>query len=635
MKKTICLAIALIFVAALFAGCNVAHIHQYSKQWSISATEHWHQAACEHSDLVRDKAEHTFVDGKCSVCGYVQGTHVHTFSELWSQSATEHWHQATCDHSELVSNRGTHRFDGNRCVVCGYVISEPEPSPEPTPTEYEFGDAQSYQNDAFYKDYPAEEKELYYTLWKETTTVKVEIDISAHELQKLNEAYVYYKNHNGSTLLADVYRKCNLTIYVNGRSYYYEEVGIRMRGNTSRAEFVNNNGEIYNLVHFRFNLSETFDGEDYEGDAWANELYHDWGDTDEGKAARKLRKDRTFATMEKFFYKWNKNYDQTYIREIYTNRMFQAYGILAPHITLSQFCVKQGGAMQSIGVGGLYELIDKQFIKRNFDKAHKGGDLYKCTYSAKGPADFTNVNSRTCGIESATEPFSYDLKTNDDPTEPEWSNHSYLYEFADMLAADKNSPNFKTNLESMVDMDYFARFEAVNYLAGNPDCIRNHANNFYIYFTPKDDNGNFKAYLIPYDYDRCLGITRDWNPWNGMTENSPYTTRGTDMNCVNPLYTKTILDGGIDAYRNKYTAALKNVLDGEWFTTANFTAMYNAYSANYSSLARPSFDIANVSMDQFRFSLDGSQNVGDTRQNIALNLYMQLKRQTALNGLDK
>ncbi|MBQ8587736.1 MAG: InlB B-repeat-containing protein [Oscillospiraceae bacterium] len=45
--------------------------HTYSTEWSYDATYHWHGATCEHTDLVSDRAEHSFgSDKSCTVCGY-------------------------------------------------------------------------------------------------------------------------------------------------------------------------------------------------------------------------------------------------------------------------------------------------------------------------------------------------------------------------------------------------------------------------------------------------------------------------------------------------------------------------------------------------------------------------------------
>ena len=528
-------------------------------------------------------------------------------------------------------------------AACATLPNGPENPENPEngnlETEYEFGDDVSKDNDEFYSDFSAEEKDLYYTLWSENTTVSIKIDIEPTELAKISEAYEDYKN--GNSAKADIYRKCNLTITVNGQDYYYEEAGIRMRGNTSRTDFANGNGEIYNYVHFRFTLKETFDGEDYEGDAWGKEAYHNWnGD----KTARKARKNRTFATMSKFYYKWNKNYDQTYIREVYANRMFQAYGILAPHITLTQISMTQGGllqnggAMQNLGVGNLYEVVDKDFILRNFPNEKAVGDLYKCTWGSSVGADLTRYDG-LYGIETATQKFTYELKTNDDREDENYRHNAYLKAFIDMLQTNKNASNFKTKLESMVDMNYFTRFEAVNYLLGNPDCIRNNANNYYLYFTytEKDHEAETKAYIIPYDYDWCMGANNGWVPQQSMTKATPYQIYGT-TECKNPLYTKTILSGGLTEYKALYKKQLQAALDGDWFNYSNYQLLYNAYKAHYASVAQPSLSIQQqcgdkIAMWRFVFSENESDNVNNNNENLSVKIYMQLKRATATANL--
>lgn len=502
----------------------------------------------------------------------------------------------------------------------------------PNDYQYEFGDPVSYANDNFYKDYTENEKNLYYLLWNEKTTVSIKVDIEPLELAKINEALDDYNANPRNTAKADTYRKCNLTITVNGKDYYYEEVGVRMRGNTSRRKFVNSNGLIYDFVHLRFSLTETFDGEEYEGNAWGKEAYHDWSSD---AAGRKERKDRSFATMEKFYYKWNKNYDQTYIREVYANHMFQAYGILAPHITLTQIEMKQNGKMESLGVGSLYETVDKQFIKRNLGKARKGGDLYKCSWGA----DFASFSNY--GVETETQQFTYSLKTNDDRTAADYNHNKYLEAFINMLKTDQNASDFKTKLEAMVDMDYFTRMEAVNYLLGNPDCVRNNKNNFYIYFVPVSDGDYTKSkmYIIPYDYDRCLGADMDWNPQESMVNATPYATNGWAGDCTNPLYTKTILNGGRADYKAMYKAKIQDVLNGKWFQYSNYQKLYNAYKTNYDGLTTPSEAIRNqckdnIKMNLFKFSEVESSETGKSDVNLTVQLYFQKKRTTATNNLN-
>lgn len=494
-----------------------------------------------------------------------------------------------------------------------------------TQTSYQnwFDDQTAKANTSFLSKYEASEQELYYTLWEDTTKIILKIDITPYELSKIEEAYEDYKR--GNSLKADTYRKCNLTITVNGTDYYYEDVGIRMRGNTSRRNFCNQDGTIYSLVHFRFDLTETFDGEEYQQGAWANDIYTTWQDP----ALRSARKDRTFATMEKFYYKWNKNYDNTYMREVYANKMFQGYGVLAPHITLASLMLKQNGKMENLGVGGLYETIDKRFIKRNFLPSEQGGDLYKCTYTLS-PADLTEA--KDYGVETPTQRFTYSLKTNNDRSAPDYQHNKDLKNFINVLKTSKSSTTFKTQLESVIDMDYFTRFEAVNYLLGNPDCIRNNANNYYLYFTPQS-----RAFLIPYDYDRCLGINYDWNPsGNGMINIEPFSQYGATGRINNPLYTKTILSGGITEYKNMFKDSLAKLLETDWFNYQTFVTSYNNYFENYKDLAMPSQTIVNqisgtIDCSLFYFGLGGAaeNQYNSTRENISTADYMRLKRITA------
>ena len=509
----------------------------------------------------------------------------------------------------------------------------PTENPTDTPTDTpDVPDNPTFgrENENFYEKFSAEERALYYTLWDEKSSVQVKIDITPYELTKINEAYLDYESHGRSdSTKVDTYRKCNLTITVNGRDYYYEEVGIRMRGNTSRRDFCNNDGLMYSLVHFRFSFDETFDGEEYAEGSWGEDIRHDWTGND---AARKARKKRTFATMEKLYFKWNKNYDNTYIREVYANKMFRANGIYAPNITLTQLSITQNGNFESVGVGGLYETIDKKFIERNFDEANTGGDLYKCTYRG-GRADLSSASNY--GVETPTQIFTYALKTNNDREAPDYGHNAHLKALINALSADKNSTDFQKNLEAVVDMEYFARFEAVNYLLGNPDCIRNNYNNYYLYFTPSG-----KAYFIPYDYDRCLGITVDWNPdGNAMSGTFPFSIKDSSGGDIsNPLYRKTILSGGIAKYKNMYAQNLREVLDGEWFTYEHFLDMYNSYKATYEKYARPSDVIIQnckdkLRVDSFVFNTDGAKDFSSRNENVSVSDYIRSKRAAAEKGI--
>ena len=136
-----------------------------------------------------------------------------------------------------------------------------------------------------------------------------------------------------------------------------------------------------------------------------------WTDT----AKRDERKNRTFGGMEKFDLKYNSTSDETYIREAYAMKMFRDNGIYAPHVTLCALtALEKNSTVKNLGVYRIHESIDEAFITRNVGE-EKIGDLWKCTYGVKGPADLTNSDlANRVGVEDElkSEFYTYDKKTN-------------------------------------------------------------------------------------------------------------------------------------------------------------------------------------------------------------------------------
>ncbi len=76
--------------------------HDWATTWSMDADGHWH--ACTRCGAKADEANHTLVDGVCSVCGYGQATHTHNLVATDAQEATctepgniAYWYCADCD----------------------------------------------------------------------------------------------------------------------------------------------------------------------------------------------------------------------------------------------------------------------------------------------------------------------------------------------------------------------------------------------------------------------------------------------------------------------------------------------------------------------------------------------------------
>lgn len=414
--------------------------------------------------------------------------------------------------------------------------------------------------------------------------VCIDIDISKKELEKMQEDFEKYDARKQKSPIYRIADK--VTITVGSESYVLEEVGIRIKGNTTKEPVWDEESGLMNLTHYRLSFNETFDNEEYYGEEskkWPSE------------EARQKRKDRRFATLKALELKWNRNYDNTYVREYYTYKMFRENGVLSPNTSLSQV-VMQG---ENKGVYSIYEPIDKEFLEKNFSTAQADGDLYKCgwTYS---PANYTKRVTSGVENEDSGRNYNYDLKTNKST-----SKHKV---FRNLISVLNKKDVTREEIETVVDTENLAKFLALSYFAGGPDDMRNNYNNHYVYFEPESG----KAMFIPYDYDKCMGVTMGWNPdGTGMTAVSPFSTRaeGLGGGQDNPLITKTIFDDGF--LLETYKKELQTIADSKWLKMENFMPYYEMAKANYEAVCKPDADFANAEEEKFCFSLEGKFTSGN------------------------
>lgn len=421
---------------------------------------------------------------------------------------------------------------------------------------------------------PYSDEEIYQQLFDPETKLQIDLDMSDKELQKLQEDYERYRNMGSKS---PIYRLGNLTVTVTTDrdtvSYLIKEVGARMKGNTSRTSFYNKEEGIYKYIHFKFDFQETFDDEEYYGSdskVW------------ETDAARKERKNRTFATLEKLEMRWNKLYDSTYLKESYTYDIFRSEGVLAPQCNIG--VLNWSGAR--MGIYTVQEPVDELFIQRNVPQADQGGDLYKLGWTNDG-ATFTNTDSIGAEDEDKSKFYIYDIKTNKKTT-----THQDLITMIQTL----NSGSLtKARFADVVDVDNFLRFAAVSYFIGNCDDLRNNYNNCYVYFLKSSG----KAVFIPYDYDRCLGVNREWNPsGHSMTQDSPYG----QGNQRSPLFRYSVDNGGF--YKDEYTQVLLEVAENPLLTPESFEARFNIAKALYADQVTPQRNLKNAEGRDFSFDLN-------------------------------
>ena len=493
------------------------------------------------------------------------------------------------------------------CVACGKGVTEDNSSTaNGSNNSIVSGDVINIDND----ELPYTQEEIFEQLFDINNFIQVDIDISDEELAKIQKDYEEYSDKGSKS---PIYRQADLKITIKTEkdeyTYLIEDVGVRMKGNTSRTHFYNEDEGQYNLIHYKIDFQETFDDEEYYDEPM------DWGDDEEG---RKDRKDRTFATLENIELRWNKCDDGTYIREYAAYEMYREQGLYAQHTNLASVDVSKDHQ----GVFMLYEPIDKVFIKKYLPEEDQGGDLYKAAWTRVG-ANLTKENSVGIEDEDASHFYNYDLKTNKKD-----SNGEIMKNLINKLA---NSRITKEDIGDLVDMDYFVKYEAVSYFIGDPDDARNNYNNHYVYFL--ESSG--KAIFIPCDLDRCFGVTKDWNPnGDGMVSVSPYSdmAAGAWEMQANPLYKKTVCEGGY--YIEEYTTALKDVFNSKYLTFEKFEEIYNIAKGNYSSKTTPSKLYYNGECHDFSFSLERTKGLNTSDGNASVKEYLEAKKDWFLQYIE-
>jgi hypothetical protein len=345
-----------------------------------------------------------------------------------------------------------------------------------------------------------------------------------------------------------------------------------------------------NLVNFKISFTQTFDDETlYGSDAkvWSSE------------SERKERKNRTFAGLEGLELKWNRNFDTTYTCNYWANQMFRDILGYGQNTTLANL---NFGSI-NYGVYTIYEPVDEVFIARYFPN-DQGGDLYKCRWGTKSNGSWTGATYLSdttsaigVGQDNSSKQYTYDLKTN-----KKSSSHAALKNLISKLNSNPSASTFA----SVVDTDRWVKFAACSYFAGNPDDMRNNYNNHYVYFLK-----NGKAVFIPYDYDRCFGITSGWNVANGMVDVNPASeyAQGSGSGQSNPLYLYSVTRKNNNNWGNNYSAAyktqLQTIASSKWLNYSEFAKAYNTFKNNYSSVAIPSSNVQAIVNDN---NISGKQS---------------------------
>jgi len=479
-------------------------------------------------------------------------------SDSSSYHSSEQYSSDTSISSETISSKISSNIPSSESISSSAIISSSESSALPSSSEPLISSEASSQVPSSEAPISSEvssqssssgseeidfEQLFYDDFYEPSNDISITIMMSDEHLERLCEYGSPY-----SVTTHDIYHPCDTIVTINGKSYEFPETGLRIKGNMSRGDSSNffSNGQINGHAHFKLSFSTTFND---------NPNYEPTTDTS-------ILKARRFGKAKKIDLKWNRNYDNTFTKEAYASYMFEQEDMMAQKINLVKVNFISDHDSKTYIYQAL-ECVDQQFLNKRLSKAEAKGDLYKCGWVNSDNASLTSISTNLMGTEDCTknEFYVYDLKTNEDT-----SNHEHLISLINSLNtydqyADENT--LKNRIEKVVDIDYFLRFAALEWLVGNPDSLRYNYNNTYLYF----NSGNDLLYPIMFDNDRVFGITHDWPM---LPTRWPTTSKsvGGDFSELqrNPLYQRTVCAASnehpmLKEYQDRYLAYIKTYMD--------------------------------------------------------------------------
>ncbi len=400
----------------------------------------------------------------------------------------------------------------------------------------------------------------------------------------------------------DTYRMCNVDITYEDLVFHLEEVGIRMKGNTSRGQIIN--GDTINLRHYKLCFDETFDDEaDYGSNVkvWEND------------DARKDRKKRTFMGLEKLNLRYNKNRESTYLREYYAYEMYRDLGLLSARSNLMNINMNVDGEIYNCGIYLGVEQIDDEFLERNLIASEIEGNLYKASWK-QGKANLNDSSSHLMGVSTLSHEYTYDLKTNKKTVD-----HSALKSFINTCNSTSVS-NMDTFIKNYTYSDTFTSYLAVGYFLGDPDDFRGNGNNYYIYFT--SDN---KMILIPNDNDRVMGSMGEGDAagTDFGTNYAPNANKTGYGEVDHEILKKTIVNGN-QAVIDDYNTQLEMVANSKWVKLETYKNYFDIVSKNYAQEVKLSSNISGSTT---------SFNMTEAHNNMSVETYLNKKMDTYNNYL--
>lgn len=448
---------------------------------------------------------------------------------------------------------------------------------------------------------------------------KTTIVIKRSEWNRLCDDYRYfYKNENCVHAECYVYEK-------DGRAWTLENVGFRLRGNTSRIcpQGIDNGREqgqksyTWNPDYFR-NAEKPNDN--YRQSHFKVDFEEFLGDDDEQKMAGCLK---GIAL---------KRMDNSCTREIFCYDLFRKNGIwTAPRASHTRLLLNiiedlEDNSITTVnfGVYEMFEEVNKQSLKERDSENNAAANAWKNNKGNlwKGHSDLTAGSIAEAGVEDIRifyegdtvegnnvvykedgngrigyvfDSYRLDLKTNKDKLDSAKKElNGFITDLNNLPdVADENDTaaieQIKAFYEKWFDMDFFLKTYAINILCGMDDDYWGNKNNYYLYFDT-GKNGSGKVYFIPFDYDNSLGNSI----FEGGFEHNPLDWgRGEDR----PLMDKLLQ---VPEYKQKFKDYLLEVSSNEYWSYDRCSKLFLDWGSMCGPyLFSPDLDCTYIGVDHF------------------------------------
>ena len=264
-------------------------------------------------------------------------------------------------------------------------------------------------------------------------------------LDRLADVHIDFEPGGWATLLAEPLEDVYVPASITYDGVTLDQVGIRLKGNSSRKSVEREDGVRYSL---KLDIDMYVDGQTLFG-------------------VDKINLNNGFM-------------DPTQLRELVTTELYRGAGIPAPQMGFVRLYLD--GELHGNYVA--VEQVDKEFLRRHF--ADDDGDLYK----PEPPSGHLEWRGSDIGAYAGLE-----LKTNETT-----SDQSAILHFLDVL---NNTPAaaIETALPEVFDVDAFLRYLAVTTLTVNLDSLVGPGHNYYLY----EDRQSGRFTLLPWDMNMAFG----------------------------------------------------------------------------------------------------------------------------------